>query len=161
MAKQLRTSARDDVTQSTPVFRRMIATCAAGLQGVNTSYAVHDIFHCVPTLADGRDGLCAPSQGRPTGKTRVLLVTTTGNERDAQSKHAVGCQGEVRISSNQHVQRFSGIQLTGTCPLCGETTSEPLVCLRPCNGSPSCYPITSRARNLESLGPTNVFTVNS
>ena len=53
VAKQLATSARDDVTQSTPallVFRLMIAMCAAGILGVNACVA----------LADGRGSLCHP-----------------------------------------------------------------------------------------------------
>ena len=46
VAKQIASSARDVVTQSTLallVFRLMIAMCAAGLLGVNACFAVYDI----------------------------------------------------------------------------------------------------------------------
>ena len=46
VANQLAVSVRDDVTQCAPallVFRLMIATCAAGLLGVNACFPIYDI----------------------------------------------------------------------------------------------------------------------
>ena len=44
---------------------------------------------CVPTLADGRGGLCAFSQDQSAAEVRVLLTTTTSSERDAEGKQTV------------------------------------------------------------------------
>ena len=68
----------------------MLAMCAAGLLGVNACFAVYDISVAFLHSQDGRRSLCAQSPGRSAGEARVLLATTTSNERDAQGEQVVG-----------------------------------------------------------------------